>query len=185
MKHILLVVWGSLISLTVFSQSDSGSKPNIVKFNPLGLLFGSGNLAYERALNAKSSVVVAPSFGFLKSGDFKYSTYGLGLEYRFYLSKTKSAPEGIYAAPGVGYVLGTAKSTDPFSGVEEKTNVSTFTGKAVFGYQWVWDSGLVLDLNGGFQYLNFKFKDNTGVFSSDDALSGLLPALAVSIGYNF
>jgi hypothetical protein len=40
-------------------------------------------------------------------------------------------------------------------------------------------------LNGGIQYVDFSFKDKTGDFAGQNALSGILPALNFSIGYNF
>lgn len=165
------------------AQSDD-AKTNVVKLNPLGALFGAANLSYEKALSDKNSVVISPSFGFLKTGGVKYTSFGLGGEYRFYFSRTKSAPAGMYAAPGAGFSLGTAKDEDPEGG-NEKTNISSFNVKAIIGHQWIWDGGFTLDLNGGLQYLGYTFKDNSGSFANVSAFNGILPALAVSIGYNF
>ena len=155
---------------------------NVVKLNPLGALFGSANLAYERALSEKSSVVIAPSFGMLKSGGFKYTTFGLGAEYRFYFSKEKEAPMGFYAAPGVGFSFGQAKIDDIYGdGEDSKTNITAINAKGVIGYQWIFGSGFTVDLNGGLQYVKFKFKsDGFGI-----PLSGILPAVGASIGYSF
>lgn len=182
MKKVLFLATIFLISTSVFAQS--GVQPNVVKVNPLGALFGSANLGYERALNEKTSVLIAPSFGILKSGGFKYTTYGLGLEYRLYF--TGSAPKGTYVAPGAAFAFGTAKIEDSFDGSnDQKTNITNFSGKAVIGHQWIWSSGFVLDLNGGIQYTSYKFKDNSGFFDGADAFSGILPALGLSLGYNF
>ena len=181
MKKTLLIVAILVTSSAVFSQSEV--KPNVIKVNPLGALFGSANVAYEKALNEKSSFVIAPSFGTFKSGGFKYTTYGLGAEYRFYFTGT--APKGTYVAPGIGVNFGTAKFTNSDGGTDSKTNITGISGKAVIGHQWIWSSGFVLDLNGGIQYTSLKFKDKTGDFAGAVAFSGILPALGLSLGYNF
>jgi hypothetical protein len=181
MKKLIFSAAILLFSTAIFAQSDV--QPNVVKINPLGAFFGSANLGFEHALNEKSSVVILPSFGFLKSGGFKYTTFGIGAEYRFYFTGT--APEGTYVAPGASAQFGTAKVEDGEGGDASKTNISGFAAKAVIGHQWIWNSGFVLDLNGGIQYLNFNFKDKTGDFAGQNALSGILPTLNVSIGYNF
>lgn len=181
MKKVLFVTVIFLLSTSAFAQSDS--KPNVIKLNPLGALFGSANVAYEKALNEKTSVVIAPSFGMIKSGGFKYTTVGIGAEYRLYF--TGSAPRGTYVAPGAGITFGTAKVESGDGSADSKTNISGITAKAVIGHQWIWNSGFVLDLNGGIQYVSLKFKDKSGAFAGQSAFSGLLPALGLSIGYNF
>lgn len=176
MKKLFLM---AIVTIAFAMNGIAQDVQNVVKINPLGAFLGSANLAYERALTEKSSVVIAPSFGFLKSGGFKYTSFGLGAEYRFYLSKEKVAPKGFYAGPGAGFNFGEAKWEDDAT---EKTSFSGFNVKGIIGYQWIWNSGFTLDLNGGIQYLDFKFKDSDvdGV-----PLSGVLPTIGFSLGYSF
>lgn len=181
MKKVIFSAALFLFSTAIFAQSDV--QPNVIKINPLGAFFGSANLGFEHALNEQSSVVILPSFGMLKSAGFKYTTYGIGAEYRFYF--TGSAPRGTYVAPGANAVFGTAKIENSDGSDNSKTNITGFLAKAVIGHQWIWNSGFVLDLNGGVQYLDLKFKDKTGDFANVNAFSGILPTLNVSIGYNF
>jgi hypothetical protein len=178
MKRILIAVCLLISASVAFAQEGNGK--NVIKVNPLGVFFGNASLAYERALTPKSSFVIAPSFGFFKLTGFKYSSYGIGAEYRFYLSKTKTSPEGLYVAPGLGYTGGSVKDED----FGDKTNFGAFYAKGVLGHQWIWDSGFVLDLNGGIQYTSFSYSDDSGNFSTLKA-SGILPALGLSLGYNF
>jgi hypothetical protein len=178
MKKVIL----SLLLATgmaVFANAQN-APTNVVKVNPLGFVFGSANVAYEKALTPKTSFVIAPSFGAFKLGGFKYSSYGLGAEYRFYLSKTSAAPEGFYAAPGVGFTAGRVKEDESNS----KVKFTSFGGKAVIGNQWIFKSGFTLDLNGGVQFNSFSYKDNNGDFVGLKA-SGVFPALGFSIGYAF
>jgi len=180
MKKMFFVLAVSALSLSAAAQ-DGDVKPNIVKINPLGIIFGQGSLAYERALGEKNSIVLAPSFGAFSFGGFKYTSFGFGAEYRFYLSNSKTAPSGFYAAPGAGFGTGTIKET----GTTDKAKFTSIYGKGVIGNQWVFNSGFVVDLNGGIQYTSFKYKDNSNSVFSGLKGSGVFPALAVAIGYNF
>jgi len=177
MKKIILFFFVSMAAMHSFAQD--GKKSNVIKLNPLGALFGSANFSFEHALNDNSSISVNPSLGFLKSSSFKYSTYGLGAQYRYYFKG--EAPKGVYTAAGVGYSFGSAKYTLDNS----TSSVSGFNGEALFGKQWIWGSGFVLDLNGGVQYVNLKFKATSGAFALYEPLSGILPSLNLSLGYNF
>lgn len=181
MKKVIFSAAIFLFSTAVFAQSEV--LPNVVKINPLGALIGAASLGYERALNEKSSIVILPSFGFLKSDGFKYTTVGLGAEYRIYFTGT--APKGTYVAPGASTEFGTAKVENDDGSGDSKTNINGFSAKAIIGHQWIWRSKFVLDLNGGIQYINLNFKDKSGDFAGVNALSGILPALSVSIGFNF
>ncbi len=164
---------------------DDASSPNVIKVNPLGLVFGSANVAYERAINEKSSFVIAPQFGGFKLGGVKYSSFGAGAQYRFYLSGSKSAPEGLWAGPGLNYLNGKVKFDDIMgNGEDEETKFSAFGGNVMIGNQWIFNSGFVIDLGGGISYQKFSYKDEEGSFSTLKA-SGVLPALSFSIGYNF
>ena len=182
MRKVLFV---SLLFLgAIAANAQEGNGQNVIKVNPLGLLFGSANVGYERALNEKSSFMIAPQFGGFKFGGVKYSSFGAGAQYRFYFSKTKTAPEGFYAAPALSFVSGKVK-WDSFDSKEE-TKFSSFGGGAMVGNQWIFNSGFVIDLGGGIMYQKFSYKDGEGdtEFSTLKA-SGVLPALSFSIGYNF
>ena len=167
------------IGTTAFGQKDGGDKLNVVKVNPLGLLFGSASVAYERAINEKSSIQVNGSFGGLSVGGVKYTNFGGGLDYKIYLSKTKSAPEGFYASPGAGFYSLKVKEVGGTS-----VSGSGFIVKGVVGNQWIWESGFSLDLFGGINYYaGGKIKGSGGVEYTK--FNGVLPALGVSIGYAF
>ena len=165
-----------MFSVSAFAQSE---QPNVVRINPLGALVGLGSLSYERAISDKSSFVISPTFGFFKSGDERLSLFGAAVEYRLYF--TGLAPEGTYFAPGVGGIFGSIKND-----FDERADVQGLTAKLVVGHQWIWNGGFSLDLNGGVSYLNLKAKEgSSSSFDDSDALSGILPAFSVGIGYNF
>jgi len=176
-KKLTAVAVGILMcSNAAFAQSE---RPNVARINPLGALVGLGSLSYERAITNKSSFVISPTFGFFKSGGDRLSLLGAAVEYRYYF--TGLAPEGTYLAPGIGGIFGTIKNE-----FDERADVRGLTSKLVIGHQWIWKGGFSLDLNGGISYINLKAKEgSSSSFDNSDALSGILPALSVGIGYNF
>jgi Protein of unknown function (DUF3575) len=182
MKKIILSVAVIALALGANAQKGKGNdsnKPNVVKINPLGALFGNIPISYERAINDKSSIQVNASFGGLSVGGVKYTTLSGGLDYRYYLSNTKTAPAGFYVSGGAGYYSLKVKETGGSS-----LSGSGFIGKAVIGNQWTWESGFALDLFGGINYYaGGKIKGTGGVEYTK--FSGALPALGVALGYNF
>lgn len=164
-----------MCSTAAFAQSE---QPNVVRINPLGAFIGLGNISYERAISNKSSFVISPTFGFFKIDGDRISLFGVGAEYRYYF--TGLAPEGTYFAPGVGFVYASYKED-----TGEKVSGRGLTTKLVIGHQWIWKGGFTLDLNGGISYVSLKGKEGTDSFNDVDAVNGILPALAVGIGYNF
>ena len=178
-KIIALTLIFSSFSTLMFAQKSG--KKNVVKINPFGLFFGNASLSYERALNDKNSVVISPTFGDLKVDNYKYSSFGLGAEYRFYTRE--EAPEGFYLSPGVGFSSGKVKLENSTSNNE--ANSTGIYIKGVLGKQWIWDSGFTLDLNGGIQYANYKYTGNANSAFNDLRGSGIFPTLSFSLGYNF
>ncbi|MEP6675728.1 MAG: DUF3575 domain-containing protein [Ferruginibacter sp.] len=183
MKKVFVFLFAMTATTVSFAQykgghSDGPDKMNVIKINPLGLLFGSANVSFERVLNEKSSLQVDVAFGGLSVGGVKYTNLGAGLDYKYYVSNSKSAPEGFYVQPGVGFY--SVKVKDP----TETVTGSGFTIKGIVGNQWVWNSGFSLDLFGGVNYYaGGKIKGNNGVEYTK--FSGALPALGVSLGYAF
>ncbi len=162
-----------------FSQ---GNEKNILKINPLGIIVGSGSFSYERAIGPKSSFEINSSFGIYTYLEIKYTSFGLGADYRFYLSKMKEAPKGFHIGPGAGLVFGNAKFNPRFGDLENA--VTGYIVNATFGHQWIFKNNLSVDIAAGAQYLEYNFKDKAGVYFIE-AYSGVLPALILSLGYAF
>ncbi|MBS1510983.1 MAG: DUF3575 domain-containing protein [Bacteroidetes bacterium] len=178
MKKLIFTLCVCAFTTAAMAQDGETGK-NVVKLNPLGLLFGSANASYERALNEKSSVQVDAAFGALSVGGVKYTNLGGAVEYKYYLSKSAEAPKGFYVAPGAGFYSLKVKTIDG-----ESITGSGFVGKGLVGKQWIWNSGFVVDLFGGINYYaGGKIKDNTG--AEYTKFSGVLPAVGVSLGFNF
>ena len=167
------------IAVVAFGFAANAQK-NVIKANPLGLVLGSAELGYERAISDNSSIEVAIAFSSFDatSGTTTVSSNGFGVEgkYKFYFSSDKDAPRGWYGAPVVSYSTSSVDS----DGVDGST--SLFAAGAVAGYQWIFgggDSGFALDLNFGAQYVSASVDGNINSVSID----GFLPRLGLGLGY--
>lgn len=170
MKKLILIVAALIVAYGVKGQNDV---KNVIKVNPLGLLFGTTSLSYERVLSPKSAFQVNANYGNIKILGVSISNVGVGADYRLYFSKTKEAPRGFYFAPGIAY-----------SNVSvESANGSAFSLSGVGGYQWVWNSGFELDLFLGPEY-TFGGEINSGG-TNYAQFSGFGAKVGVSIGFGF
>jgi hypothetical protein len=159
--------------IVAYAANGQNDVKNVIKVNPLGLLFGTTSLSYERVLTPKSALQINANYGNIKILGISISNVGVGADYRLYFSKSKEAPRGFYFAPGAAY---SNVSVENVSG-------SAFSLSGVAGYQWVWKSGFELDLYLGPQY-TFGGELNSGG-TNYAQFSGFGPKLGVSIGYGF
>lgn len=170
MKKVLLFVLA--LSFVNFAKAQE----SVVKVNPLGLVIGVFNVSYERAINEKGAFEVGANYFNWKNLDL--SGMGGEVAYRFYFSKNNDAPEGIYGAPFVNVNSMKYKYTNS-SLVDKDDSAIGFGGGVKGGYQWIFDSGLALDLFFGYGYTSVKFDE------ANYDYSGGVPRLGVALGYNF
>ncbi len=168
MKQFLLT-----LSLAIMTVVAVNAQDNIIKTSPIGLAFGNLNATYEKVLNEKSSVLASVSYTYRTFG-VDVNAFGIGGAYRFYFSHAKKAvPAGLYINPQVNF---------NFGGVDD-LNYSVFSFGAEIGHQWLWDSGVVLDLGIGPNYISLNGSDVNDIgFDSD---GGIFPSATIAIGYNF
>ena len=130
--------------------------------------------------------MISGAIGGFKLGSIKYSSYGGGLQYRYYFSE---AIKGWYGAGVAGLQSGSVEDEGfdfggGFGSTESsETNFSAFNLGARAGYQWVWGSGFTFDLNLGIAYSTFSYDDDTN-FTGLRA-SGILPTGSLALGYSF
>ena len=164
-KSILLGMFLSFAFMSVQAQS------NVIKANPITLAFGNFNATYEKVLNESSS--------FLIGGRYTYKIFGVSVNlggltvgYRYYITHNKKpVPAGFYVQPQAGVGFG--------------GDILRLSLGAEIGYQWVWDSGFVLDLGIGPQYYNFRYNGDDDLFADDDIGGGVLPSATLAIGFAF
>ncbi|WP_299124742.1 DUF3575 domain-containing protein [uncultured Winogradskyella sp.] len=170
-----------LAAFAVFAFANVNAQENVVKVNPLGLIFGSAQFSYERVLNEGSSVELSLAYtnlnaNFSSGEEAKVNGFGAEGKYKLYFSSSNDAPRGWYGAPVVSY-----SSISGGSGSEEG-KVNIFGAGVIGGYQWVFGgnaTGFALDLNLGVQYINVSTSGDIDSLTVD----GILPRLGLSIGY--
>jgi hypothetical protein len=176
MKKLLIVLAIALFGLnSIKAQEASG----IIKVNPLGFAFGIFNATYEKPLSDKSSIAIGASF--FNWSNLNISGMGASAEYRFYFSNNSDAPHGMFAAPIIDLASYSYEYTsldfDTGKTTTEKETLFSFGGGVKAGHQWIWDSGIALDLYFGYGFRGAKFKNYD--------FSGGYPILGLAIGYAF
>lgn len=168
MKKLILSLAFVAFAFSLNAQS------NVIKTNPLGLAFGNFNATYERVFGTTSSLLIRGQYMYKLLGA-DVSLAGAGLGYRYYFTHAKKpVPAGFYVNPQLAFSFG--KVNDETEG---NYSASTIGFGAEIGYQWVWESGFVLDLGIGPMYTIAKGGD------SENELNGIVPSATVAIGYAF
>lgn len=142
-----------------------------------GAFLSLTNLSLEKTIGKRHSVSIIPAFGYFRSEQFTYKTYGIGTEYRYYFSKNMAAPAGFYTAAGASYANGKADIETK----NEKYDVKGYTIQLVGGKQWIFKKGFTIDAHIGGQYINLNVK---GV-DYKQTYKWILPAIGAGIGYAF
>ena len=146
-----------------------------------GAFLSISNISLEKAFTNRSTVSLIPSFGYFRSEQFTYKTFGIGTEYRYYLQKQKIAPYGYYAAAGVSFANGRA---------DIKTSARIFDAKgyttqAVAGKHWIFKKGFTIDAHLGIQYVGLKVKERVEQKPLEQSYNWILPAFGAGVGYAF
>lgn len=182
-RNLLALFSLLLLTFTANHHLKAQETRFILKTNPLGLAFGSFNAAYEQALTDKASFVVGGNVYFGKIFDVKTTGFGAFGEYRYYITnEKKDVPEGFYVGPTGTFGFVNIESEDEILGVpveSESYSGGTIGIGGVIGYQWIFDSQVVLDVGIGPQY-TFALFD-----AGDLDYSGFLPRLTLALGYAF
>ena len=139
----------------------SHAQNNIVKVNPLGLVFGISNLGIEFAGKKNQSITVAALY-YSKSN---IQGFGIGLEQRFYFMDAEESLRGFHAGPSVGYL----KLKEDY--YDEGYEVFSIGGE--IGHQWFLNKHLTADLFSGLGFL-------VGSESNTEKLSF---GIGISLGY--
>ena len=140
---------------------NANAQSAMIKTSPGALAFGVFNACYEKVISDRASFQLSGSAWF-GLGDLEGTAFGVGGGYRMHVTK-KEAPRGFYIMPQAGLSFG--------------EGASAFSLGADLGYQWVWDSGFVLDIGIGPNYWFGLGDDVIGDFD------GILPRVILAVGY--
>jgi hypothetical protein len=184
MKKALLMsaLFAAALSVKTFAQGGSLHQ-NAIKLNPLSLIFATGNISYERAVNENQSFQIGGYYSGLSIGGLKYSGFGVTPEYRIYFGGAKQALNGVYVGPFVRYQ--SFKLTDKET--TDKTTFTSFGGGAILGWEKSWNSGFVLDLFAGPGYNAGKFKNDSddNEFDLKAGINGFGVRTGITLGFAF
>lgn len=150
------------------------SAQSIIKANPLGLAFGVLNASYEKFTSDNSSFTLRANFYSRGVGGFRYTGFGVGGGYRWYISDNER-PKGLYVGPiaNVGF-LG---ANDDFIG-----NYTLITVGGIIGYQLKLSDRFTMEFSAGPTYgviTGGNFDDDFDAFGG-----GTLPFISIAtVGY--
>jgi hypothetical protein len=169
MKKTILSI--AIVFMFVLGVNAQSELPNVLKINPIGLAFGNFNLNYQRGLTDATAIQIGANYWYKIFGE-DVSGVGIRGSYQFFITnKVKPAPEGFYIGPQVSY--------NSIKDKDSQESVNAFGVGLMLGYQWIWASGVTLDLGAGPMY---QFADET---STGISYEGFLPNITIAIGYNF
>jgi hypothetical protein len=151
---------------------------NAVKVNPLSILLGTANVAYERALNEKQSIQLGAYYTGISILGTKFRGFGITPEYRFYFKK--EAIKGVYAAPYLRFQnLDVSSNVDD---IEDKATLTTYGGGGLIGKQWLFNK-FTMEAYGGLGYNAGKLTLSSGAF--EDSFEGInrFDGVSLTIGF--
>ena len=176
----LKVVFTVLIFVTFFNISAKAQEKQrswVARINA-GTFLSITNVSIEKAFLKRHSLSLIPSFGYLRSEQATYKTYGIGAEYRYYFTRHNSAPNSFYG--GLGWSFDNGKATIETNN-NEVTDVLGYTIDIIGGKQWILKKGWAIDAKIGFQYIRLNYKN----VRADGDFTLPAPAVGVGFGYSF
>ncbi len=161
----------------------ANAQRNVIKTNPIGMLFGYFPIGLEHTFDEHSSMDIGLRFTWQDASlnGVGKTFFGVGgyAAYRYYFGTSDPAPRGFYLSPLVSYNYSTA------SDAGETGHFTTLNFSGLVGYQWVFPKtalkGFALDLAGGVAYYNTTSSDN--VFNV--GIDSYGPNIRLAIGYAF
>lgn len=140
MKKLGLLL--AVILVLSFASTFAAAQENKIAINPIGFLIDYISAEFETKLGANYSLQVGADYWGLDLGEgFDLKAFGIGVGARYYPSG--EALHGVYVVPSVN--LAWAKGE--YEG--EEATVGVYGAGIAAGYQWVFRSGVTLDLGLG------------------------------------
>ncbi|MBO9692941.1 DUF3575 domain-containing protein [Chryseobacterium sp.] len=163
--------------------ASANGQNNSFKADPVSIIAGGGTnlLSYERVISKHSTAGVGAGYATFKIEDYKFNYLGGNIFYRYYF---REALRGFYLTGATGFGGGRSKYTANNKNLKDTYTMIDITAR--LGYQWVWKSGLTLDLNLGGHYAKVFYKEDKFKKNSLKAEeSELFPNIGVALGYSF
>ena len=146
-KHITILLslfMSSLFYVTAIAapkEDVNGDEPpqgeNSINLNPIGALFGSYSLNYERLVNGSHGFIGELSYSSTSDDQSSSSSLGGAFGYRWHWSQSQNS--GFLGAM-VGYSRGSAETKVNDNSFDLAVSAPSFTLN--IGRRWAWNSGL-------------------------------------------
>jgi hypothetical protein len=175
---ILLLVLG--FAVTSFSQDQSTVAPekNVMKVNTLALIIRTGAVFYEREISDLTSVQLGIAYMNYKIDELHLDGFGITPEFRFYIRK--NALDGFYVGPYLRY------NNFGFDDNNSTGRYKAFGGGVLFGRQWIFKKGFVIDLFFGGHYTNSNITLTSGSEPPDfTRIEGFSLRTGFALGFAF
>lgn len=179
MKHFLCTCVLALFSFFVAGQIDA-------KLNAGSAITGGINVSADIGINYNNSVAIglgrANTKVTINGNEYNYRRFRIIPEYRHYFNPRNGA-DGLFAG---AYGRVAFFEAEAVTEGEDVDGVRVGLG-ALFGNKWAYDSGFVLELNGGLGYGTAFGTDENAQISSRffNFLPGLDVRLGILVGYRF
>lgn len=148
--------------------------PVFVKVHPFSLGFG-----VEYGVSEKINVGALGSFyNYNLDKNASASSSSIGFSSSWFATSNQS--DSGYLKGVVEYTRYSAKTKDEDSGKESKIKNDSLSGSALIGYQWVYDSGIMLNTGIGMQVVKNTIDSDKKVRGT-----GILPAGEFAVGFRF
>lgn len=115
-----------------------GSPDNSLTLQPVGLLFGIGNVEYENLLSDTNAIAARINFFNWGLGDWNTSGIGAGVSYRFFPLHQEQAPRGLWYGPAVDIL----NVSSTFEGASGSSLFVSILGEV--GYKWLFGREIAL-----------------------------------------
>jgi len=180
-----VLIWSVLFftGSVVYSQNDK----NAIKTDPISPFLGVAVLKYERVFTEQISTQLgfyyAWDYPAYEEEEYTASGYAITPEFRYYLSKKKPAPHGIYMAPNYRYQKLFTEN------LAENSEATVINNSLAFnlGFQLILKDLILIDSWLGLSYNIRKVVDETvpGANIGYVTESGFAGRIGISIGLTF
>lgn len=169
------------------TNSKSKIKKYVVKANPLAIFGGNDLISFEsnnlgfflRGSDHFSSIIGVGTGGF-SDGSSKFSSSGIDVQRRYYF---KEVFRGFYLGTQGSFAFGEVKINETGGANNGVADFNSIRLGLKGGHQWIFNSGFTLDLNLGYSYAYYEYKNST--FVKPLKSSHYLPNFGLGLGYAF
>ena len=180
-----LIFASSLIAVPALAQDGPiitkqapTEKQNSINVSPIGLVFGSYSLNYERLVNRHHGFIVEGDYARLSDDESEQATFGGNIGYRYHWS---GGQDSGFVGLNVGYAQGTGEASTTTNDVTKTFDVDSTVTRvtANVGRRWAWNSGFNITLRVGAGYGDYTITTQSADPEALDAAKNIDDLLTV------